>query len=119
MKSDFKRGGWMMFIPFMVAFGGFIMFALGSPVKAEEAKKDGATAAAAVAGSDGEHKVHTKKWHFYDPDAKVDLSNARLFSGNATKELANEIARYLGLPVSPATVEHFADGEVNIQVIIT
>jgi ribose-phosphate pyrophosphokinase len=40
----------------------------------------------------------------------------RLFSGTAHPELALEISRYLGVPLSRATVGEFADGECKIQV---
>ncbi|MBI4370057.1 MAG: ribose-phosphate pyrophosphokinase [Elusimicrobia bacterium] len=42
--------------------------------------------------------------------------NLLLFSGNANKVLAEEIARYLGLGLGRASVGRFADGEVNIQI---
>jgi ribose-phosphate pyrophosphokinase len=44
------------------------------------------------------------------------MSNMRLFTGNSNPELAREIAQYLGLSLSPATVESFSDGECKIQV---
>ncbi|HEY3066892.1 MAG TPA: ribose-phosphate pyrophosphokinase [Methylomirabilota bacterium] len=40
----------------------------------------------------------------------------RLFSGNANRPLAEEIAQYLRLPVSDADVSRFSDGEVFVQV---
>jgi ribose-phosphate pyrophosphokinase len=40
----------------------------------------------------------------------------RLFSGNANRALADEIAQYLKLPVSDAEVTRFSDGEVFVQV---
>ena len=39
-----------------------------------------------------------------------------IFSGNANKELAAEIAAYLGTSLGSITVARFADGEVNCQV---
>ncbi len=40
----------------------------------------------------------------------------RLFSGNANKPLAEEIARHLGFPLGKATVKRFSDGEVWVEV---
>ncbi len=40
----------------------------------------------------------------------------KLFSGNANRPLAEEIAQYLRLPVSDAEVTRFSDGEVFVQV---
>ncbi|OGQ06895.1 MAG: phosphoribosylpyrophosphate synthetase [Deltaproteobacteria bacterium RIFCSPLOWO2_12_FULL_40_28] len=40
----------------------------------------------------------------------------RLFTGNANKPLAEEIATYLGLPLSKATVKRFSDGEVWVEI---
>lgn len=40
----------------------------------------------------------------------------KLFSGNANKSLAEEIAGFLGIPVGDATVSKFSDGEIMIQI---
>jgi ribose-phosphate pyrophosphokinase len=40
----------------------------------------------------------------------------KLFTGNANRPLAEEIAQYLRLPVSDAEVTRFSDGEVYVQV---
>ena len=40
----------------------------------------------------------------------------KLFSGNANRALADEIAQYLRLPISDAEVSRFSDGEVFVQV---
>ncbi len=40
----------------------------------------------------------------------------KLFSGNANRPLAEEIAKYLRLPVGDAEVSRFSDGEVFVQV---
>jgi ribose-phosphate pyrophosphokinase len=39
-----------------------------------------------------------------------------LFCGNSNRELATEIAHYLGIKVNAATVGKFVDGECKIQV---
>lgn len=40
------------------------------------------------------------------------LENTLIFSLTANKELTDEVASILGLPVSPVSVNHFADGEI-------
>src|SRR6201994_4472937 len=40
-----------------------------------------------------------------------------LFTGNANKALAHEIARHLGVPLGEAEVCKFSDGEVNVELI--
>ena len=39
-----------------------------------------------------------------------------VFSGNANPELAKEITRFLGIPLSDAVVSQFSDGEINIEI---
>jgi ribose-phosphate pyrophosphokinase len=40
----------------------------------------------------------------------------KLFSGSANTELAQEVARYLGLDLGPMVRKRFADGEIYVQV---
>lgn len=40
----------------------------------------------------------------------------KLFSGNAHKELADEVAKYLSIPVGEAVIKHFSDGEIDVQI---
>jgi ribose-phosphate pyrophosphokinase len=40
-----------------------------------------------------------------------------LFTGNANRALAHEIARHLGVPLGEAEVGRFSDGEVNVELI--
>ncbi|NWF97911.1 MAG: ribose-phosphate pyrophosphokinase [Nitrospirae bacterium] len=40
----------------------------------------------------------------------------KFFTGNAHKELAKEIANYLNIPVSDATVTEFSDGEISVHI---
>lgn len=40
----------------------------------------------------------------------------KLFTGNANKPLADDIANHLGMSLGKITVNHFADGEVNVMV---
>jgi ribose-phosphate pyrophosphokinase len=40
----------------------------------------------------------------------------KLFTGNANKKLAHAIAHELKMPLGKITVDHFADGEVNVVV---
>ena len=44
------------------------------------------------------------------------MTDMMLFSGNATKELAERIANYLEIPLSDATISRFSDGEINIEI---
>ncbi len=44
------------------------------------------------------------------------MARLMVFSGNANPELANEIARTLGLPLGNAGVSLFSDGEINIEI---
>ena len=43
--------------------------------------------------------------------------NALLFSLTANKQLTEDVAKILGIKVSPATVSHFADGEILCESI--
>lgn len=43
-------------------------------------------------------------------------SNVMVFSGNSNKPLAEQIVRYLNLPMGVATVEMFSDGEVMVEI---
>ncbi len=40
----------------------------------------------------------------------------KLFTGNAHKELAQEVAGYLGIPVGDATTTTFSDGEIMVRI---
>ncbi|CAE10666.1 ribose-phosphate pyrophosphokinase [Wolinella succinogenes] len=40
----------------------------------------------------------------------------KIFTGSAHPEFGGEIAKYLGIPLSSATVNRFSDGEINIQI---
>ena len=40
----------------------------------------------------------------------------QLLAGNGNPELAEEISARLGVPLTPATISRFADGEVRIQI---
>jgi len=40
----------------------------------------------------------------------------KLFTGNANPLLAKEIGDYLGMPLAKATVSHFSDGEVSVEI---
>jgi ribose-phosphate pyrophosphokinase len=44
------------------------------------------------------------------------MSNDMLFSGTANPELAEEIARYLEMPLSEAKISRFSDGEISVQI---
>jgi ribose-phosphate pyrophosphokinase len=40
-----------------------------------------------------------------------------VFTGNANKKLANDIARELGVPMGKAVVGRFSDGEVAVEIM--
>ncbi|KAJ0410599.1 hypothetical protein ATCC90586_007432 [Pythium insidiosum] len=44
------------------------------------------------------------------------INGLKIFSGNANKELAGNVAKLVGVPLGKITVERFADGEVNVMV---
>ncbi len=44
------------------------------------------------------------------------MARLMVFTGNANPELANEIARTLGIPLGNAGVSLFSDGEINIEI---
>lgn len=46
----------------------------------------------------------------------LDLEDIRIFSGNASVELAHQICAQLGIPLSPSSVSAFNDGEINVEV---
>jgi len=47
----------------------------------------------------------------------LDDQNLTLFSGRAHPELANKIARHLGVPDGRINVGHFSDGESSIEIL--
>ena len=49
--------------------------------------------------------------------AEEALSNISILSGNANPELANRIARKLGLPLGKVQVGRFSDGEINVEIL--
>ncbi len=46
-----------------------------------------------------------------------DNTQLMLFSGNANRKLAQDIANYLKMPLGQATVGKFSDGEVHIELL--
>ena len=47
----------------------------------------------------------------------MDLATTAVFSGNAHPQLAQDIARCLGLPLAKAQVGRFSDGEINVEIL--
>lgn len=47
---------------------------------------------------------------------QAEESFFKLFSGTANRQLAETVASYLDIPLNPATVSRFNDGEVRIQI---
>ncbi|TLN19697.1 ribose-phosphate pyrophosphokinase [bacterium] len=44
------------------------------------------------------------------------MDNIRIISGTANRPLAEAIGRELGLPLSPATIKTFSDGEISVEI---
>ena len=44
------------------------------------------------------------------------MNDYMIFSGTSNKKLAQDIASYLELPVSKASIKRFSDGEISIQI---
>lgn len=44
------------------------------------------------------------------------MSSYMLFSGTANEALAQEVAKYLEMPLSPITIKRFSDGEISVQI---
>ena len=40
----------------------------------------------------------------------------KVFSGTSNQELSRQIAKYLGIPLSEASIKRFSDGEISIQI---
>lgn len=45
-----------------------------------------------------------------------NADNVRLFSLNSNPQLAEQIAKRVGIPLSKASISHFADGEIKITI---
>ncbi len=46
----------------------------------------------------------------------LKIKELKIFTGNAHKELAQEISTYLNIPLGKATVKSFADGEIYVKI---
>ena len=44
------------------------------------------------------------------------MSNYMLFSGTSNEALAQEVAKYLEMPLSPVSIRRFSDGEISVQI---
>jgi ribose-phosphate pyrophosphokinase len=49
-------------------------------------------------------------------EAAKTLRGLKVFSGNANRPLAEDISRYLDVPLGKSHVGRFADGEINVQI---
>ena len=45
------------------------------------------------------------------------MADIMLFSGNANKQLAQDISQHLNMPLGNANVSHFSDGEILIEIL--
>ena len=43
-------------------------------------------------------------------------NNLMVFTGNANPELAQKVAKWLGVPLGRAEVRKFSDGEINVEL---
>jgi len=43
-------------------------------------------------------------------------TNRMVFSGNANPQLADRIARYIGVPLGNASIDKFSDGEISVEL---
>ncbi|MFN2166350.1 MAG: ribose-phosphate pyrophosphokinase-like domain-containing protein, partial [Anaerolineae bacterium] len=46
-----------------------------------------------------------------------ETGHMAVFSGNANRDLAENIARHLGFPLGKVAVGKFSDGEVSVEVL--
>jgi len=71
---------------------------------------------------DSRNNVHTQRWHYYRGPVEdvADWSRSSLFfGGSAHKDLVDEVAGYLGVPLSGVSLSRFADTEVGVKVLDT
>ena len=61
--------------------------------------------------------VTTKSWTYYSGLPISNKDQIRVFAGNGNRQLAVEVAKYLGVELGKCEVSKFTDGEVNIQVM--
>ena len=47
----------------------------------------------------------------------MSLDNLTIFTGNANRALASEVAHIMGIPLGKASVGRFSDGEINIEIM--
>ena len=47
----------------------------------------------------------------------MTLDNMLVFTGNANRELAEQVVRHLGLPLGKAVIGSFSDGEVMVEIM--
>ena len=47
----------------------------------------------------------------------MDPISTAVFSGNAHPKLAQDISRYLHVPLTRALVSRFSDGEINVEIL--
>ncbi|WP_158004692.1 ribose-phosphate pyrophosphokinase-like domain-containing protein, partial [Campylobacter fetus] len=40
----------------------------------------------------------------------------KIFSGTANVEFSKTVAKYLGIPLSEASIKRFSDGEISVQI---
>lgn len=64
--------------------------------------------------------MQTRRWYYYKgPVSDKDewFRHCCLFAGSTHRDLAEEVARYLGVPLANARTTRFADSEVSIDLL--
>ena len=46
----------------------------------------------------------------------ISKPNLDIFTGTANPELANEVAKILGMNISSADIGYFSDGEIKVEI---
>lgn len=71
---------------------------------------------------DGRDAVKTQRWYYYKGPVSSTVSwthQCCLFAGSTHPQLAQEVASYLGISLSRATLGRYADSEVFVEVLDT
>ena len=65
---------------------------------------------------DTNHRRYTKNVTYDEEHIIIDGKKIKIFALNSNKELAQEIADHIGVPLSECTVNRFSDGEVQVNI---
>jgi ribose-phosphate pyrophosphokinase len=59
----------------------------------------------------------TKPTNIVRAETRVPLDNVMVFTGNSNPDLAQAVAKHLGVPLGKAVIGRFSDGEVMVEVM--